>query len=107
MFKKSTLLLFVAVVVLSMLPLSMTVSAQNPDCEGDVNLTYWHRCGIVESLPSAIRLVRPMYARLATPKSSSSQIAKMWFTYAKSSLHRTLLSNARSKLFCMRKSHGT
>ena len=45
MFKKSTLLLFVAVVVLSMLPLSMTVSAQNPDCEGDVTLTYWHHWG--------------------------------------------------------------
>ncbi len=45
MFKKSTLLLFVLVLVLAMLPLSTTVSAQNPDCEGDVTLTYWHHWG--------------------------------------------------------------
>ena len=45
MFKKSTLLLFAAVMLLSMLPLSMSVSAQNPDCEGDVTLTYWHHWG--------------------------------------------------------------
>lgn len=45
MFKKSTLLLFAVVMLLSMLPLSMSVSAQNPDCEGDVTLTYWHHWG--------------------------------------------------------------
>ena len=45
MFKRSTLLLLLLVIVLAMLPLSMTVSAQNPDCEGDVTLTYWHHWG--------------------------------------------------------------
>ncbi|MCY4465209.1 MAG: ABC transporter substrate-binding protein [Chloroflexi bacterium] len=44
MFRKSTLLLLVAVMLLAMLPLS-AVSAQNPDCEGDVTLTYWHHWG--------------------------------------------------------------
>lgn len=45
MFKRSTLLVFAIVIVLSMLPLSATVSAQNPECEGDVTLTYWHHWG--------------------------------------------------------------
>ena len=44
MFKKSTLLLLVGALLLLMLPLS-AVSAQNPDCEGDVTLTYWHHWG--------------------------------------------------------------
>ena len=44
MFRKSTLLLLVAAMLLVMLPLS-SVSAQNPDCEGDVTLTYWHHWG--------------------------------------------------------------
>ena len=45
MFKRSTLLLFVAVIIISVMPLSMSVMAQNPDCEGDVTLTYWHHWG--------------------------------------------------------------
>ena len=45
MLKKATLMLFVTVIVLAVMPLSMTVSAQNPDCEGDVTLTYWHHWG--------------------------------------------------------------
>ena len=44
MFKRATLLVFAIVVLLAMLPLS-AVSAQNPDCEGDVTLTYWHHWG--------------------------------------------------------------
>ncbi len=45
MFKKATFLLLVSVIMLAVVPLSMTVSAQNPDCEGDVTLTYWHHWG--------------------------------------------------------------
>ncbi|MDE2819872.1 MAG: ABC transporter substrate-binding protein [Chloroflexota bacterium] len=45
MFKRVTFLLLASVVMLAVLPLSMTVSAQNPDCEGDVTLTYWHHWG--------------------------------------------------------------
>lgn len=45
MLKKATLMLVVTVIVLAVMPLSMTVSAQNPDCEGDVTLTYWHHWG--------------------------------------------------------------
>ena len=44
MFRRSTLLFLVAVLLVAMLPLS-AVSAQNPDCEGDVTLTYWHHWG--------------------------------------------------------------
>ena len=44
MFRKSTLLFLVAVILVAMLPLS-AVTAQNPDCEGDVTLTYWHHWG--------------------------------------------------------------
>ncbi len=40
MLKKSILLMF-----LLALPIIMTVQAQNPDCEGDVTLTYWHHWG--------------------------------------------------------------
>ena len=42
-FKRATLILIM--VVMALLPLSMTVNAQNPDCEGDVTLTYWHHWG--------------------------------------------------------------
>ena len=45
MFKRSTLFVFAIVMILAMLPLSTSVSAQNPDCEGDVTLTYWHHWG--------------------------------------------------------------
>lgn len=45
MFKRATFLLLASVMLLAVLPLSMTVSAQNPDCEGDVTLTYWHHWG--------------------------------------------------------------
>lgn len=45
MFKRATFLLLVSVIMLAVVPLSMTVSAQNPDCEGDVTLTYWHHWG--------------------------------------------------------------
>ena len=44
MFKRSILTTFAIVLLLVMLPLS-AVSAQNPDCEGDVTLTYWHHWG--------------------------------------------------------------
>ena len=45
MFRKRTLLLAILVVILALVPLSMTATAQNPDCEGDVTLTYWHHWG--------------------------------------------------------------
>ena len=45
MFRKRTLLLAIAVIILALVPLSMTATAQNPDCEGDVTLTYWHHWG--------------------------------------------------------------
>ena len=41
MFKKVTLFLFILVIA----ALPLTVTAQNPDCEGDVTLTYWHHWG--------------------------------------------------------------
>ena len=45
MTKRSLLTLLALVMLLSMLPLSSSVLAQNPDCEGDVTLTYWHHWG--------------------------------------------------------------
>ncbi len=45
MFGKRTLLLTILAVMLALAPLSMTATAQNPDCEGDVTLTYWHHWG--------------------------------------------------------------
>ena len=45
MFGKRTLLLTILVTMLALVPLSMTATAQNPDCEGDVTLTYWHHWG--------------------------------------------------------------
>ncbi len=64
MFKRSTLLLLVLVILLAALPLSMTVSAQNPDCEGDVTLTYWHHWGgnrvpLMEAVVSAFEDANP------------------------------------------------
>lgn len=45
MFGKRTLLLTILVTMLALVPLSMTATAQNPDCEGDVTLTFWHHWG--------------------------------------------------------------
>lgn len=45
MFRNRTLLLAILAVILALVPLSMTATAQNPDCEGDVTLTYWHHWG--------------------------------------------------------------
>lgn len=45
MLKKSTLLLIILIVIFSVMPMAGTVSAQNPDCEGDVTLTFWHHWG--------------------------------------------------------------
>ena len=45
MFKKSTILLFIFVMVLSIVPMATTVSAQDAECEGDVTLTFWHHWG--------------------------------------------------------------
>lgn len=45
MFVKRTRLLVILAVMLALVPLSMTATAQNPDCEGDVTLTYWHHWG--------------------------------------------------------------
>ncbi len=42
MFKKSTILLFVFVMMLSVVPMA---TAQDAECEGDVTLTYWHHWG--------------------------------------------------------------
>jgi len=44
-FRQRTLLLAILVIILALAPLSMTATAQNPDCEGDVTLTYWHHWG--------------------------------------------------------------
>lgn len=43
MFKKSTIWLFIAVFLLSVVPFSAT--AQDTECQGDVTLTYWHHWG--------------------------------------------------------------
>ena len=45
MFAKRTLMLAILAIMLALVPLSMTATAQNPDCEGDVTLTYWHHWG--------------------------------------------------------------
>ena len=42
MLKKSILIMLLLMLAL---PMTMAVHAQNPDCEGDVTLTYWHHWG--------------------------------------------------------------
>ena len=41
MFKRTTIILLVIIMLVPVLP----TMAQNPDCEGDVTLTYWHHWG--------------------------------------------------------------
>ncbi len=73
MIKRATFLLLVSVIMLAALPLSMTVSAQNPDCEGDVTLTYWHHWGGNQG--NRIKLVEADGARNRYPSLRGSVFA--------------------------------